>query len=229
MVIPKYRTELKFLIFILVLSLFWYLGRYMKVDTTLLQDSLAQLPIFVSALLYVVLYITVTFFIFFSKDIFWFIGALLFGPFLSASLICIAELTNAVILFHLSRFLGRGYVEKRLSDKYRTLDRKLSGLNLFWLLVFRAAPLVPYRFMDLAAGLTGIRFRKYFVAVFFGTPLKMFWIQYIIYAVGKSIINNPFALMEYFLGNRTLFLFSFLYVILVVMVVIKMVKREKRG
>lgn len=228
MAITRIRNELKFLIFLLVLSLFWYLSRYLKIESSSLQDSLAQLPFLLSSVLYIFLYVIVTFFIFFSKDIFWFMGAFLFGPFVSAALICIAELINAVILFNLSRFLGRGYVEKKMSGKYSMLDRKISSLSLFWLFIFRAAPLIPYRFMDLAAGLTGMRFSRYLIAVFFGTPLKMFWIQYIIYAVGASIFNNPRVLTEYFMENRQLFLFSFIYVILVIMVVVKIAGRERK-
>lgn len=229
MTIARHRYELKFLIFALILFLFWYLSRYLRIDSAFLENYLAQFPLILSTVLYVFLYVVVTFFIFFSKDIFWFMGALLFGPFLSAVLICIAELANAVILFNMSRFLGRGYVEKKLSDKYRMLDKKISSLNLFWLFIFRAAPLVPYRFMDLAAGLTGMRFSKYLIAVLFGTPLKMFWIQYIIYAVGTSILNNPKVLAEYFIENRPLFLFSLVYLILAVMAVIKIAKRERRS
>ena len=226
MAIRKYSQELKFIAFILVILLLWYLSRYLGIDIPALQDSLSGYPLFLSASLYVLFYVTISFFLFFSKDVFWFSGALLFGPFLSASLICVAEFINAFILFYLSRFLGRGYVHKKLSGRYQALDEKLSRLNIFWLLVFRAAPLVPYRFMDLAAGLTGMRFGKYLVAVILGTPLKMFWIQYIVYAVGKSILNNPLALTEYFLNNKVLFLSSFIYIILVAMVIFKIMKKD---
>jgi len=226
MIIKKYKQEFRFIIFILVLSLLWYLSRYIRIDIPALEESLSGFPLILSAVFYILLYVAVTFFIFFSKDLFWITGALLFGPFLSASLICVAELINACILFYMARLLGRGYVQKKLSGKYRALDEKLSGLNLFWLFIFRAAPLVPYRFLDLASGLTGMRFRKYLIAVFLGTPLKMFWIQYIIYAVGKRILDNPIVLMEYLLDHRGLFLISLIYVILVIMVVIKMAKKE---
>lgn len=222
----KNSQRLRFAAFILALFLLWYLSRFFKVDISSLQDYLSGYPLILSGALYILLYVIVTFFILFSKDLFWLMGALLFGPFLSASLICIAELVNAVILFYFSRFLGRGYVERKMSVKYRALDEKLSRLSLPWLIVFRAAPLVPYRFMDLAAGLTGMRFKKYFIAVFLGTPLKMFWIQYIIYAVGRSILNNPAALTEYFLSNKPLFFFSLFYVILVIAVLIKIARRD---
>jgi uncharacterized membrane protein YdjX (TVP38/TMEM64 family) len=226
MAIEKYRQEIRFIVFLSALFLLWYLGRYFKLDIPAFEGSLSGLPLILSTVFYILLYVVVTFFIFFSKDLFWLMGALLFGPFLSASLICVAELINACILFYASRFLGRGYVEKKLSKRHRFLDEKLSGLNVFWLIIFRAAPLVPYRFLDLAAGLTGMRFKKYFIAVFLGTPLKIFWIQYIIYAVGKSALSDPRAITEYFLNNKALFFFSFIYIIFVIMVIFRITKRD---
>ena len=133
--INKYRLEL--LILILVICSFWYLSRYFPIDISAIQRSLSVFPLAISAPLYIIFYVVVTFFIFFSKDLFWLMGALLFGPFLSATLICIAEVINAFILFYIARLFGRAYVEKRLSGRYHKLDEKLSSISLFWLLVDR--------------------------------------------------------------------------------------------
>jgi uncharacterized membrane protein YdjX (TVP38/TMEM64 family) len=218
-----YRLGL--LVLILAVCLLFYLSRYISPDIPGIQKSLSAFPLSVSAPLYVILYVIITFLLFFSKDVFWLMGAFLFGPFLSASLICIAEVINAFILFHISRLLGRGYVENKLSGKYRKLDEKLGKMNIFWIFILRAAPLVPYRFLDLASGLTSLRFRKYLIAVILGTPIKMFWIQYIIYSVGKSIFSDPAVLMEYFLSHKILFYISLGYIILIIMAVVKLFKR----
>ena len=222
--INKYRLEL--LILILAVCSFWYLSRYFPIEIPLIQRSLSAFPLAISAPLYIILYVVVTFFIFFSKDLFWLMGALLFGPFLSATLICIAVVINSFMRFYISRSLSRAYVEKRLSGRYHKLDEKLSSISLFWLLVLRAAPLIPYRFLDLASGLTKMRFRKYLVAVIFGTPVKMFWIQYIIYSVGRSIFNDPVVLMEYFLNHKILLFLGFGYIILIIMALVKMFGRK---
>lgn len=223
--INKYRLEL--LILILAICSFWYLSRYLPIEIPLIQRSLSEFPLAISAPLYIILYVVVTFFIFFSKDLFWLMGALLFGPFLSATLICIAEAINAFILFYISRLLGRAYVEKKLSGRYHRLDEKLGSISLFWLLVLRAAPLIPYRFLDLVSGLTKLRFRKYLIAIIFGTPIKMFWIQYIIYSVGKSIFNDPAVLREYFLNHKILLFLGFGYIILIIMALVKIFWRNK--
>lgn len=220
----KYKHELEFLILIIAICIIWYLGRYFQIDTQAIQRSLQRLPLFYGGLIYIGLYVIVTFFIFFSKDAFWLMGAILFGPFLSALFISISETVNAFILFYLARSLGRASVEKSLAQKYKKLDEKLGNIGFCWLFIFRAAPLIPYRFLDLAAGLTRIHFRKYLAAVIFGSPLKIFWIQYILFAVGKNTFN-PYALAEYFLSNKALFIFSLVYITLVIAVIFK-IKRK---
>jgi uncharacterized membrane protein YdjX (TVP38/TMEM64 family) len=224
--IRKFRDHFGLWLLILSLVCIWYLGRYLRFDLSSLSSSLELTSLFISASIYLLLYVIVTFFVFFSKDLFWLSGAVLFGPYLSTFLICLAEAINAFILFFVSRFLGRNYVEDKLSGKYRYLDEKIANVNFFWLFVFRAAPLIPYRFLDLAAGLTKIRFRKYLLAVILGTPVKTLWIQYILFSLGSRVYSDPHALKEFFLNNKPLLLFSFIYIILVGLVIFKM--REKR-
>jgi uncharacterized membrane protein YdjX (TVP38/TMEM64 family) len=223
--LKKYEQELGFLILFLVLVFTWVFGRYSSLDPGAIQKNLAGFPLIYSGTLFVVLYVVIGFFVWFAKDAFWLMGAVLFGPWVSALLICLAELVNAVILFYLARSLGRGFMEKSLSGRYKTLDQKLGHIGLGWLFVFRAAPLIPYRFLDIAAGLTSMRFGKYALAVVLGSPLKIFWIQYILYGVGKNIYNFT-ALTEYFLGHRLLLALSAAYFFLVPLVIIKLGKRR---
>jgi uncharacterized membrane protein YdjX (TVP38/TMEM64 family) len=218
----NYRHEIEFLIFITALALIWYLGRYFHIDSKDIQQPLKNFPLFYSGILYIILYVVITFCIFFSKDVFWLTGAVLFGAYYSALFISVAETINAFILFYLARRFGRAYVEKRMSQKYKKLDEKLGRVNFSWLFIFRVAPLIPYRFLDLAAGLTKMSFKKYILAVTLGTPLKMFWIQYVLTGVGNRIFKDPNAVVEYFLGNTTLFMLSFIYLLLVILVVLKM-------
>ena len=218
------RNKFQFLILIIVLLVIGYLSRYLHIDTSCVQKSLQSLPLSLSALLFIVLYVAITFFVFFSKDIFWVTSAVIFGPVMSGLFIFIAEIINAFILFYVARNLGRAYVARSLKGKYKSLDRRLGRISFFWLFIFRAAPLIPYRFMDLAAGLTKIYFKRYLAAVILGSPVKIFWIQYILFGVGRSALGNPSLLTDYFLNNRALLSFSLIYVILVMMVFFKINK-----
>jgi len=226
MEIKKYRRDAGFIFLIAAIILTWYVGRCFHLDTARIQAWLNGYPLFYGGMLYILLYVAISFFLVFAKDVLWFMAAILFGPFLSALFICIAETINACMLFYLARYLGKPYVEKSLSGRYKNFYERLSRIGFFWLFIFRAAPLIPYRFLDLACGLTGMRFKKYLAAVVLGTPVKMFWVQYILYGVGKSVLDNPYALVDYFVNNKALLLFSLIYIILVIMVVVKMKARD---
>jgi len=218
----KHKNRIKFLVLIISLILLWYLGRFLRIDTEVLQKSLGRFPALYSGIVYVVLYVIVTFFVFFSKDIFWIEGALVYGPYLSTLLVYICEIINALILFHLARYLGRNFVEHYLKKKSGGLDDRLANINFFWLFIIRVVPLVPYRFLDLGAGLTRIHFRRYLIAVLLATPIRAFWVQYILAAIGKNIFNKPEVLVGYLLQNKALFIFSFIYLALVILAAFKL-------
>lgn len=213
-----YRNKIKFISFIIALILIWYCGRYVPLDRESIQRSLAGIPVVYGAVIFVFLYVSVTFFVWFAKDAFKIIAAFLFGAFISTLLIWLAEIINAFILFFLARKLGRSFIDRSLSGKYNKLDDKLAGLNFFWLLTFRAVPLIPFRFLDLASGLTRISFKRYLLAVVLGSPLRIFWVQYVLVGVGKNILTNPEALSQYLVTNKILFLFSLVYFVLVIVV-----------
>lgn len=222
----KNKSKIRFLFLVVALGLIWYLSRYVKIDIQSVEDYLKSLPVIYSSVIYVLLYVVVTFFIFFSKDVFWLAGAVIFGAYLSGLLVCIAEVINAFVLFGLARRMGRDYVEVKLGRKYHGIDEKLGKLSFFWIFVFRAAPLIPYRFMDLGAGLTSISFRRYLTAVIFGSPFKVFWIQYILAGVGAAVFNNPSKLIEYFMKDKMIFSLSLVYPLLAILVVWKLLPRK---
>ena len=221
MISKAVKQKSRLLFFIVVLAALWFLGRSVNIDTERVQKALRGFPIFYSGMLYIALYVGVTFFLFFSKDLFWLMGAVLFGPLRSALFIWLAEIISAGILFKLSFYMGRGSIESTLPDNYARLDKKIGSLSFLWLFLLRVAPMVPYRFLDLAAGLTAVSFRKYMAAVVFGTPLKIFWIQYLLAALGKSVLDDPSAVAGYFARNTHLLVWSFFYLFVVAAVAIK--------
>ncbi|TRZ50222.1 TVP38/TMEM64 family protein [bacterium] len=218
-------SKVKFLVFIIAVVVVGYLGSYFRIDPQALQGALKKLPVFYSGLLFIVLYCVVTFFIWFSKDVFRFAAAFLFGAYLSTAFIFIAEVINAFTLFYFARFLGRGFIRETFKAKYNNLDERLGKANFLWLFLFRATPLVPFRFLDLASGLTGIAWPRYLSAVILGSPPRIFWVQYILAGVGLAVLKEPAKLIEYFSLNRTAFIFSFVYFILVAIVAFKIKKR----
>lgn len=220
-----HKNKINFLILIFLIILIWFLGRYLHIDKAGLQKYLARFPLTYAGIVFVILYVIITFFVFFSNDIFKFVGAFLFGAYISTLFVLVAEIINAFILFYLARYLGRGFVEKSLQAKFNNLDERLGEVNFLWLFLFRSVPLIPFRFLDLGAGLTRISFRRYLAAVILGSPLRIFWLQYVLAGTGEAVFNDLEAIREFLLQNRAVFLLTLFYFILVIVVAFK-VKRK---
>ena len=207
------RSSLRFLVLIVFLALTWFLGRAFNIDLDYYKNLLSRVPLVFSGLIFTLSYVIVSFFIWMAKDIFKIVGAVLFGAVFSSLFIFIAELINASILFHLSRFLGREFIERKLKGGLANLDEKIARSGFWGVFVFRIIPLVPYRFLDIAAGLTKISFRQYILAVILGSPVRVFWLQYILAVLGENVFKNPEMIAAYFSANPRVLFFSSIYLV----------------
>jgi uncharacterized membrane protein YdjX (TVP38/TMEM64 family) len=210
----RYKQEIAFFLLVLLVLGLWYFGRGIPFSSDLIRQRLEQIPLVYRGIGYVVLYVVVTFFLIFSKDVFWVVGALYFGAVFSTVLIWVAEVINCGVLFYLSRFLGRAFVRKRMQTKYEHLDERLGSTGFIWLFVFRAAPVIPYRFLDLAVGLTSIPFRRYLLAVVLGTPVKTFFIQYVLASLDVAALRDPSRMVVFMTQHREVMFAGVVYVAL---------------
>ncbi len=222
-------ARLKFLFLILILSGIWIVSRYLRIDPDNAKAFLERFPVWLAVLVYALVYVIGTILIPITKDIFKIIGAVCLGAVLSSLGIWIAEVINAILLFYLARYLGREFVQERLRGRAKAIDESVDSWGFKGFLVLRLVPLIPYRFLDLLAGLTSISFIKYLIIVVIGSPLRIFWIQYILAGVGVAVFKNPSALIDYMRANKVAFFWSFIYLILVIIVVFRFkFKRKKR-
>lgn len=218
----------KFFLFLIITASILYSCRYFHPDIQTLKKSLEGVPLFYSGIIFVGLYVVTTFFIWFIKDAFKVIGVLVFGAYISALLIFISETINAVILFFLARFLGRDFVE-RFFKGTKNVSERIARLNLFWLFLFRAAPLFPFRALDLGAGLSRVSFQKYFFTVLIGSPLRILWLQLMLAVLGEAYFASPFntgLILQYLLQHKGVLIFIYAYIFLVIVVLIKAGRKE---
>ena len=192
------------------------LGRYFKVNPDDLRRMFMGGSLLRAAVTYIFMYVAVTFFIWLSKDIFRFVAAIIFGPFLSTILVFLAETINAAVLFTLSRYLGKSFVDTLLRSSSRNLQNKISHSNLWSIFTLRAVPLVPFRILDLGLGLTRIRLSQYLMIVVLASPARIFWVQYILAGLGEAAFKNPWLLVNYLMDNRLAFIWSFIYLVLAI-------------
>lgn len=203
--------RLRFLVLVLFFLSTWLIGKSIHIDLDYYKTLLLSFPILYSGMIFIGLYVAVTFFVWLAKDIFKVIGAVLFGPVFSSLFIFIAEIINASILFNLSRLLGRNFVKDKLSGGFENLDKNIGRFGFWGIFVLRIVPLVPYRFLDIATGLTKISFSQYILAVILGSPVRIFWLQFILSVLGENVFKNPSLIIDYFNSHPAILVFSFIY------------------
>lgn len=217
------RITLRFAVFILLLFALWFLGKTFKIDSRQIEESLRRFSLLKSGAIFVIAYVVITFFVWFSKDAFRIASAVIFGANISSLLVFIAESINAILLFHFARYMGREFIkEKFLKNKFSEWDRRFAKAGSPKLFLMRVIPLIPFRYLDLFMGLSGISFGRYFAVVVMASPLRIYWLQFILAGAGKSFLNNPSYLIEYLLAHRVVFLSSLAYLALTIILAFKL-------
>ncbi len=213
------NKAVKFALLLLILVACWYGGRVFNVDVAYYQEFFSKYPLALSGLIFIVLYVVTTTFIWFGpKDVLRISSAILFGPYVSTVFVWIGEMCNAAIMFHLSRILGREYVQQRLGVGSGDLDKMKDDASFLGIAAWRINPLVPFRLMDLGYGLTPVSFTKYFVTIVILSFFRILWLQFIIAGIGTSIFKDASAMMDYFLAHPAVLRMSAFYFLAVIVV-----------
>ncbi|MCK5580566.1 MAG: TVP38/TMEM64 family protein [Candidatus Omnitrophica bacterium] len=196
------RQLFSFLLFVVLIVVFFNLGKFFAFDEGLVQNFFLNIPVVLSGVIFILVYVVSTSLIWFGpKDILRIVAAGVFGAYLSTLLIWLAELGNVFVLFMLSRRLGRDFVASKLHGGMKRLDQTIAETSFWSIFCFRLFPIIPLRVLDLGFGLTKISFKKYFWISFIGTPLRIFVIQFflaILIKTGMSLHQfeqDPFAAM----------------------------------
>ena len=121
-----------------------------------------------SALIYVIAYILNTISVLPPIAPLSLTAGLAFGSLWGAVLLMTGALIGTSLTFMISRFFGRGLVERMLKGKFKNLDGKLERNGFLTVLFFRVIPLVPYEVLNYASGLSKIKFKDYFFATLLG-------------------------------------------------------------
>jgi len=228
---PMSQSTKRFIFLILVLILCWYFGKTLQTDFQDFKAIILKFPLAISGLIFVVLYVGVTFFAWLTKDWFKIIGAVVFGAYGSTLLIWIAEVINAMILFNLSRKFGRGFIEEKFKGRFDKLDTLIENQGFWSIFALRIIPVVPFRFLDLAYGLTKVPLQQYLTIVLLASPLRIFFTQFILAAVGESILYSSditmlfTTLTDYFLKNQLVLWWGFVYFIAAVVIMLRIRSR----
>jgi uncharacterized membrane protein YdjX (TVP38/TMEM64 family) len=216
---------LRFILFLVFIIFLIFCGQFFSIGQNEISEFFQQFSLFWTSLLFIVFYVAGTFFIWYLKDPLKIVGAILFGAYLSTFFIYLAEIINAYIFFKISRLGGEDFLEKKLKGKSKKVYQKISNLNLGWIFLIRAVPLIPYRVLDLGFGLSKLSFKKYLIVVILASLPRIFWIQFIL-ASAKSFSFQKVVI--YFGENRVIFLASIVYFIFTLTTAFILTKKLKK-
>lgn len=239
---PWYRSALfKFSIFVLFILCATVIGWNLIFKLDYYKALLDRVSPVISGFIFILLYVGLTFFIWIGpKDVMRMVGALLYGAYGSTLFVTIAEMINAIVLFHFSRNMGRAFIVEKAKLFKKDFDQGEWDPSVLGILALRINPLFPLRFLDLGYGLTRVPFKKYYRAVLLSTPFRVFLIQYMLAAVGLDffyqiaergvmpLFRDPFLLYESLEGHYPYLLYSVAYVLAVgVISIIAMVAKGR--
>jgi pyruvate/2-oxoglutarate dehydrogenase complex dihydrolipoamide dehydrogenase (E3) component/uncharacterized membrane protein YdjX (TVP38/TMEM64 family) len=88
-------------------------------------------------------------------------GGAIFGLWFGLILVSLASVTGAVLAFLGSRYLLRGWVERRFGKRIEAINRGIEKDGAFYLLSLRLNPVVPFFLLNLAMGLTRMNVLKF--------------------------------------------------------------------
>jgi len=217
------RKTTRFLIFIILVALFLYVSRYLPFSQEALRTRLEQVPPALAGIVFIALYVGVTFFIWLGpKDVFRITAAYIAGPWVSTVWVYIAEMINLVIFFNLSRKMGRGFVQDQLKGNWEKVDQAVTRTSDWWIFMIRMFTIIPLRFADIGFGLTGVKLRRYFVISAVATPIRIFVVQFFL-SLGMDTITDPQKFAAYLNAHPGIMFGGFAYfaTALVLMFVLK--------
>lgn len=89
-------------------------------------------------------------------------AGLAFGAVWGALYLMLGAMIGTSATFMISRYFGRGLIDRILKGKLKGLDEKLAQRGFMTVLFFRVIPLVPYEALNYASGLSSIKFKDFF-------------------------------------------------------------------
>jgi uncharacterized membrane protein YdjX (TVP38/TMEM64 family) len=104
----------------------------------------------------------------------------IFGLGKGTALVLVAATLGASAAFLVSRYVARGFVERRLAGnrRFAAIDRAIGSEGRKIVLLLRLSPVVPFNLLNYALGLTRVRFTDYVVASIGMLPGTLLYVYY---------------------------------------------------
>lgn len=177
---------IKLAIFLGVLALIYGIFYFFKIDYRSftpqhVRDKILSFGVW-APVVYIVFY-TVRPLILFPAGLLSITGGLAFGPLFGTIYTVLGGTGCAVAEFFFARTFGRGAVAKLVKGRLAKIDEGIERRGFMTVLWIRLIPNLPYDVQNYSLGLTGVRFRDYFLATAIGIIPGTFGFVYLGYSL----------------------------------------------
>lgn len=152
------------------------------------------------------------------------LGGASFGAFQGGMIGSLGETAGGIVSFFISRKGGRPVVKKLLGEKVMDFaDKWFRTYGGRAVIIGRLVPVIPFDAVSYGAGLTSIKFRKFFIATFIASFPRAFFYSVLGSLVASEVARNGFISAF----NKAVIIIGGLVVILIVFqnVLVKKIRR----
>jgi uncharacterized membrane protein YdjX (TVP38/TMEM64 family) len=173
MIMNRKRLILLIIIIILIaLAYYFRLTEHLTLES--LKSNRAQLEkwyelhTFQAVSIFMILYVVQTALSLPGATIFSLAAGALFGPVLGTLYAVISATIGATLAFLVTRYIFRDAVSGKFGSRLEKINHELNREGFNYLLFLRLVPLFPFFLINLAAGLTDMRTRTFFLGTLLG-------------------------------------------------------------
>jgi len=154
---------------LILITALYFIERSFGFNITKIENYISSFGPWVPILLLMIIIITSSIGFIFNIPVA--ITALLLNSYLALFISILGLTIGASISFFLARYFARGYFKKHFINKINILeeyDKKIGENSFLKILFLRLIALIPYELINIAAGLSQIRFLPFISATFIG-------------------------------------------------------------
>jgi len=188
--LPLLRSIIKFATLVLLLLGLWGLARQYTLTIEAIKTYIIAYPPLYSAIIYASIYIFVSIAPTPARDLVKFVGALVWGTWVSSAILWIAEILTAIISFWLSRVMGKAFIDRIMGNRASALQDKLRHAGVGTIVFLRLLPVVPWRYLNFGSGLVDLKFRDFFIGSIIGILPRTLLVQYLFVELGGRFLSD---------------------------------------
>lgn len=134
-------------------------------------------------------------------------AGVIWGPWIGFLYLQVAANLSSTLEFLIARYFARSAIQRYLKGKFLRLDEKIERHGFLTVLLIRLIPNVAWDVQNLSLGLSGVKFRHYFLATLIGIMPGSFAFVFF----GASLIKVLFNPKNFWIIGVAILIFGTIY------------------